>query len=184
MGYPGRLWRCLRRDAVPWARDNIAWSFIASFAPLLLAYLRDRRENLDRTVLHSALWFYFIAFCAYAAIQIAKAAFNLDARQEKTILSLRGKLESYVVVGPLMPSDPKIEAEFSDDRAYQSRTASLTLVNRGRRPARMVGIAPLVPENRIIFFPRVEQSIGPDASTRFVAEVGDQWGSGHLARSG
>ncbi len=176
MGYLGRLWGRLRRDAVPWARDNIGWSLIASFAPLVLAYAKDRRENLDRAVLHSALWFYFIALCAYAAFQIGKAASKLDAEREKTIVSLRGKLGSYVVVGPLRPDDPKIEAEFSDDRAYKSRTASLTLVNHGRSPARMVSIAPLLLEKRIVLFPQVEQGLAPNASTRFVPEVGDQWG--------
>jgi hypothetical protein len=145
-------------------------------APPICVFLNEPRHPIDWSVIDAALWLYLAAFVGYLALQLVRTARKLDDEKNREIAKLKLRLEGQVSVSALREGDPRIEVEFSDERKFQARTASLTVVNRGARPARMVRIHPLKLGTRTIEFPGFSETIGPDESARFAPELGSQWG--------
>ena len=176
MEYLRRLWCVLRKDSVPWARDNLGVASIMAIAPALAVALLDHTRVIDWAVIRAALFLYLGSFLVYAAYHLFRAIRKVDAGHLAEISFLRRAIHSQVAITDLRDDDPRIEAEFADERVFQPHTASLILINRGSRPARMVRIAPIRFTARIAEFPGTVESMRKDASNRFTPELGGQWG--------
>ena len=80
--YYRRWWLRFRKDATPWARDNILWGIIVLVVPPLAVYIRDPHVNIDWGVIRAALWLYGASFLLYVAVHACRVPKKLDDERE------------------------------------------------------------------------------------------------------
>ena len=56
--YRIRFWRRFRKDAIPWARDNIFWGVFMLVAPLAAASVLNRQLHIDWELFYTTLFLY------------------------------------------------------------------------------------------------------------------------------
>jgi hypothetical protein len=130
----------------------------------------------ERGAYWSITWPYLAVFAIYLMINGFRAVPKLDSDLRKEIALLQTHLAAHVVVTGLDKSDPKLEAEFLDERALGDKTSSLLLTNRGSGTAYMVRIFPLKLKERTLGFPQFVEILEASNSARFEPFVGEQWG--------
>jgi len=77
--YYTRFWKRFRKDATPWARDNIIWGVIVFVGPPLAAYLRDPHTQIDWVLFKNTLLLYAFAFSIYVLFHLCRTPRKLDA---------------------------------------------------------------------------------------------------------
>ncbi|MGC2161995.1 MAG: hypothetical protein WA634_08820 [Silvibacterium sp.] len=174
--YLRRFGLALWQDAVPWARDNILWAALMAVLPAITVYFRSPQHSIDWTMIRAALWLYLAVLTIYLLIHGLRAARKLDSELLKQIAFLQTQLAGQVVITGLDKSDPKIEAEFVDERVFGDKSSSLRLTNRGDGAAYMVRVFPLKLTKRTLTFPYFAESLEGSNSARFTPFVGEQWG--------
>jgi hypothetical protein len=172
------LVRTFRKYA--WLRD-VAFGACVNLATLLLSVYTNLISKSDwaknwRLLILVIVAPYSVAIVVHVMWKIRGSVIALHYESKDLIDRLNLKLASQVVVTEIKDGDPVIVAEFKDERAYESRTASIILTNRSSATAKMVRILPIPLRSRTVMFPYVAESVSPGASERFMPEVGDQWG--------
>jgi hypothetical protein len=87
--YYRRVWRRFRKDAVPWARDNIVWGIVVLAVPLLVVYIRKPTAPIEWDIIKATIWLYAIALVAYALLHLCLVPAKLDADREEAEKELR-----------------------------------------------------------------------------------------------
>jgi hypothetical protein len=174
--YLRRFGVALRRGATRWARDNIIFAGMMLVAPPILVYARAPKYPIDWVMIRTALWLYLSALTIYLIFHCLKTIRKLDDENIQTIAKLNAKLTTEVVITDLLDSDPRVEAEFVDERSLGDKSSSLLLTNRGVHAAHMVRVLPIKLKERTLIFPHIEEIIDPSATARFAPFVGRQWG--------
>jgi len=80
--YYTRFWKRFRRDATPWARDNVLWGVVVLVVPPIAAYLRDRHKEIDWVLVKNALLLYAFAFAVYILAYLRLTARKPDDERE------------------------------------------------------------------------------------------------------
>lgn len=87
--YYTRFWKRFRKDATPWARDNIIWGVTVLVVPAVVAYLRDPHGQIDWVLIRNSLILYAFAFSVYILAYLRLTPKRLDDdRQEREQLLL------------------------------------------------------------------------------------------------
>jgi hypothetical protein len=76
--YYTRFWKRFRKDATPWARDNILWGVIVLVGPLVAARLLHRHLLIDWELVYTTLGLYAVASMIYAAVHVCRVPKKLD----------------------------------------------------------------------------------------------------------
>jgi hypothetical protein len=87
-----RFWKRFRKDAAPWARDNILWGIVVLIVPPLAVYLRDPHAQIDWGVIKSALLLYASTFAIYIVLHLRRTARKLDEDREVNEQLLTSKI--------------------------------------------------------------------------------------------
>jgi hypothetical protein len=88
--YSTRFWRRFRRDATPWARDNIVWGFVVLVAPPLAVYLHDPHAQIDWVLIRTTALLYLFAFMVYVLAHLARTPKKLDLERDARETALLG----------------------------------------------------------------------------------------------
>jgi len=90
--YSTRFWRRFRRDATPWARDNIVWGFVVLVGPPLAMYLRDRHAQIDWTLIRTTIALYIFALTVYILAYLCRTPKTLDIERDARETALLGDI--------------------------------------------------------------------------------------------
>lgn len=160
--YYGRFLARLRKDATPWARDNIGFAALMLVAPPLAVYLRDPSHPIDWGLVKTTLWIYLVALGIYVGYHAVRTPWKLSLEPAKppTVgldVSIRELAESVldfiyerVKHAPLQPQspytsilafsvlDPKDQSDYSQAHAAFNKYERETLDVYGYKFARRV----------------------------------------------
>ncbi len=177
MGYWKVFFGRMFRESTAWARDNLFWAAVMALVPAIAVYLRNRHHLIDWDVVWTAAWLYALAAIMYFAYHFLRTMQRMDGDHIQATNILKSKLETQVAITDLLADDPRLEAEFVDERAHgDSNIASLRVTNRGKLTAYLVRVAPIKLRARMLVFQTITDSLDESLSARFAPFVGVQWG--------
>jgi len=78
----GRFWKRFRKDATPWARDNILWATVL-VVPLIVGYFRHPHTHIDWGTIQDTLWLYGVTFPIYVLVHLCRIPKKLDDDREE-----------------------------------------------------------------------------------------------------
>ncbi len=93
--YYTRFWKRFRKDAEPWARDNILWGIVVLIGPLLAARLLHRHLLVDWELVYTTLGLYAVAAVIYAAVHVCRVPKKLDTERGAREAALARGLSDY-----------------------------------------------------------------------------------------
>lgn len=93
--YSRHVAKRLRKDATPWARDNILFAGLMVALPPLIAFVRNPSQSFDWGLFKTTLWLYVAAFGFYLVYQTAKAAWKVDTDRLQVIEGLQTTVATY-----------------------------------------------------------------------------------------
>jgi hypothetical protein len=79
--YYRRFWGRLRKDAAPWARDNIAFAGFMFLAPTVAVYIHDRNHSIDWDLIRTTLWIYLGALTIYLGYHAIRTPWKLSLEE-------------------------------------------------------------------------------------------------------
>lgn len=151
-------------------------------APAVGVYLRERRHDIDWTMIRTAVWLYLATFIVYGFVYSIKTVGKLDSERATESKRLRELLEVQVAVTGMRGDDPMIEPSFVDGRkGALGGMPYLELKNRGTSIAYFVRLRPLRLKERTVEFPGFSDSISPTDYRAFYVDAGNQWGEDRKA---
>jgi hypothetical protein len=124
--YCTRFWRRLRKDAAPWARDNIFWGILVLVLPPLSIYLRDRHAQIDWGLIRTTLVLYAVAFAIYLLAHVGRIPKKLDVERDARETILLGRIAEQLETLRTLTEKPKrTPAELND---YETVRKALQVV--------------------------------------------------------
>jgi hypothetical protein len=124
--YYVRIWRRFRRDATPWARDNIFWGALALVIPPLFVYARDRHAPIDWNLLRAALWWYGFILLIYVLAHLCRVPLKLDQERNTREVVLEREISDRDATIKGLTERPKYSAAEQHD--YDTAKKSLQLL--------------------------------------------------------
>jgi hypothetical protein len=91
--YPKRFWKRLRKDAIPWVRDNIFSGLAVLTLPLVFVKVSNPLEPIDWTLVKATVALYALALAAYVFACLSATAKNLDEERNDRELVLFSEIK-------------------------------------------------------------------------------------------
>ena len=91
--YYTRFWKRLRKDATPWARDNIFWGAIVLVVPAIAIYVSNRHAAIDWGLIKTTLVLYAFSFCVYVFVHVCRTPKKLDDERSLREMLLNDKIQ-------------------------------------------------------------------------------------------
>jgi hypothetical protein len=73
-----RFWKRFRKDATPWARDNIVWGLAVLVIPPLAVYVHDPHAQIDWSVIKTGIGLYIFTAAIYILVHVGRIPKKLD----------------------------------------------------------------------------------------------------------
>lgn len=88
--YHARFWKRFRKDATPWARDNIVWGAVVLVVPPLAIYLHDPHAQIDWALIRTTIVLYVFALMVYILAHLGRTPKKLDLERDARETGLIG----------------------------------------------------------------------------------------------